>query len=517
MPPQKRARAENVGAAPSAEESRLASSLFGAPPAASSSSAAGASVSASAAPAALSAAPPAWVDEDDAGATVDLRATRRLRKLRVASSEAALDGVEYEARLRARFATTADAAGADVGWARAPASGDGEKRADVVAVAAAAAMATAGGVLQASSALAPGELAVSRVRDANIVAPARAVVRSIAWHPGVGAGVVAIGAHDGTLRIFRADGVANSIVAAVPLRDLPIYSVGWTGDGSEVIATGRRSFFYAYDIGAGRTTRVPRLLGRDEASLESAVVSPGDPASSTSLIAFLGNDGTTLLASARSKQWVGNLKAPVGSVRAAAFSRGPTGGGGGAGSLDFPELITTGSHGEVIRWDLRAMKPLARYADEGSTGGTAIAAHPSGKSFAVGSSLGVVNVYNTASIDAAAVPRAGTAAVSSIFASARVLAPKPAQTYLNLTLAVDHLSYGGPAGELLVMSSSRTRDSLRLAHAASGTVFGNWPTPRTPLACVTAGAAVSPGGGFLAVGNDKGRVLLYRLTHFASA
>jgi U3 small nucleolar RNA-associated protein 18 len=44
----------------------------------------------------------------------------------------------------------------------------------------------------------------------------------------------------------------------------------------------------------------------------------------------------------------------------------------------------------------------------------------------------------------------------------------------------------------------------------------NWPTARTPLHYVTA-LSFSPGGGYLAIGNDRGRALLYRLNAYATA
>lgn len=55
-----------------------------------------------------------------------------------------------------------------------------------------------------------------------------------------------------------------------------------------------------------------------------------------------------------------------------------------------------------------------------------------------------------------------------------------------------------------------------MVHVPSGRVFGNWPTERTPtrkVECVD----FSPGGAYLAVGNNKGKVLLYRLRHFENA
>jgi U3 small nucleolar RNA-associated protein 18 len=480
-----------------------------------------------------------------------------LRKLRVAPEEAVVDGVELGRRLRARHAATALAAGADVAWARLPSEGKGgrgEEEEEEEAAgdedeeggggggggggrargarsrggAGAAAAAAAGALLsstapltQGSRALPGGALSLTRLRDANVAEPARGRLRALAWHPLPGAGVLCCGSSDARLRFFRVDGRANALLASVALPELPVSSAGWTGDGSEVIATGRRPFFYAYDVGGGVAARVGGLLGRTEASLESAIVSPSPPASATALIAFLGNDGTTVLAGARSKQWVANLRAPSGTVRAAAFSRGPTGGGGGAGPLDYPELLAVGSAGVVTRWCLRTLKCVGRWADEGSTGGTALAAHPSGALVAVGSASGVVNVYDLTREGFAGGGGGGGgggsgSGLASLFSAAPAPA-KPAATYMSLTTAVDHLAYGGPGGEVLLMSSQRTADALRVAHTGTGKVFPNWPTARTPLAVLCGGAAVSPGGAYLALGNDKGRALLYRLHHFGSS
>lgn len=69
---------------------------------------------------------------------------------------------------------------------------------------------------------------------------------------------------------------------------------------------------------------------------------------------------------------------------------------------------------------------------------------------------------------------------------------------------------------MLMMASRMKKDALRLVHLPTGTVFSNWPTRLTPLHYVHCGA-FSPGGGFMAVGNAKGRVLLYRLHHYGSA
>jgi hypothetical protein len=75
----------------------------------------------------------------------------------------------------------------------------------------------------------------------------------------------------------------------------------------------------SYDTASGAITRVPRLMGRAEKSLERFVASPDGR-----WLAFTGNDGYVILASARTKQWAAEFKLN-GTARALAFT--PVGGG----------------------------------------------------------------------------------------------------------------------------------------------------------------------------------------------
>ena len=113
---------------------------------------------------------------------------------------------------------------------------------------------------------------------------------------------------------------------------------------------------------------------------------------------------------------------------------------------------------------------------------------------AVGNAAGIVSLYP-----------AGPRSASD--------SPPALRTLTSLTTGVDCLRFN-PSGELLVSASRRQRDSLSVYHVRSGSVVANWPTSRTPLHYVTA-LDFSPHSGFLAVGNDRGRVLLYRIKHFA--
>jgi hypothetical protein len=59
------------------------------------------------------------------------------------------------------------------------------------------------------------------------------------------------------------------------------------------------------------------------------------------------------------------------------------------------------------------------------------------------------------------------------------------------------------------------RDQLRLVHVDSSMVFENWPTGKTPLRRVSC-IEFSSRGDLMAVGNNRGRVLLYQLNHYAN-
>jgi U3 small nucleolar RNA-associated protein 18 len=354
-------------------------------------------------------------------------------------------------------------------------------------------------------------------------------LQAVAWHHE--GGVVATAGLDKTLRFFAIDGKRNAKVAAVHFPDLPIASAGWSADGAEVIVTGRRSFFYSYNVDGGAAHRIARVPGIDDRSLETAVVSPpwlggGAAAGSADggLIAVLCAGGYVALLSSRTKQRVGGVKIGAGSVRAAAWTVSAD-----TGNADAPELLTIGDAGEVFRWDLRTMSCAGRYADEGSTGGTAIAASRDGGRWAVGARSGVVNVYDAHSVvaggwggggggggAAAALPgRGASTSVRSLFAGAAGVPAKPASTCMSLTTAVDVLDFNHD-GALLSLASRRIMDAMRVLHVGTGSVFSNWPTDRTPLHFVSA-TSFSPHSGYLSVGNDRGRVLLYRMNHYAQA
>lgn len=114
---------------------------------------------------------------------------------------------------------------------------------------------------------------------------------------------------------------------------------------------------------------------------------------------------------------------------------------------------------------------------------------------AVGSESGVVNLYDNASIEDRSIRKRS-----------------PIKQIMNLKTSVDFMKFN-TNGEILAMSTRREKDSLKLLHTKSKTVFSNWPTSKTPLGFVWS-LDFSPGSKFMAVGNDKGKCLLYKLNHY---
>lgn len=101
------------------------------------------------------------------------------------------------------------------------------------------------------------------------------------------------------------------------------------------------------------------------------------------------------------------------------------------------------------------------------------------------------------------------------------ISPEPQATVSNLTTSVTGIRFHH-SGELFAAFSRQKKDQLKMVHAATATVFANWPTSGakhssgTPLGKVSA-VDFSRNGGLFAIGNEYGRVLIYQLRHYEAA
>lgn len=428
---------------------------------------------------------PAWVDEEEELTTVNIAKVDRLRKLRKEEGESLVTGSEYVSRLRAQHVKLNP--GTD--WAQLDPRSKVDKSSDDESTDEENEAVVSPGykdvddilrtnealVVKRGSKLLPGRLGYSKLVDANRRDPSNGPINSVQFHRN--AQLLLAGGLDRRLRFFQIDGKRNTKIQSIFLEDCPIRKASFLPDGSQVILSGRRKFFYSFDLVKAKVDKIGPLVGREEKSLETFEVSPD-----SRLIAFVGNEGYILLVSTKTKELVGTLKMN-GTVRALTFAE------------DGHQLLSTGGDGHIYHWDLRTMTCMHKGNDEGCINGTALCASPGGELFASGSDMGVVNIYNR----------------EEFLGGKR----KPLKTIDNLTTKVDVMKFNCDS-QILAICSSMKKNSLKLIHIPSYTVFSNWPPQNRNLYYPRA-IDFSPGGGFMAVGNAGGRVLLYKLRHYQHA
>ena len=431
---------------------------------------------------------PVWVDDEEEEMKINIAKVNRLRKLRKEEDESLISGSDYVSRLRAQHAKLNP--GTD--WAQLDSRARGDRDSDDESSDEENGAVLARGykdvvavddllrtnedlVVKSSGKLLPGLLEFSRLVDANAQEPAKGVINSVQFHRN--AQLLLAAGLDRRLRFFQIDGKRNTKIQSIFLDDCPIHKASFLPDGSQVIVSGRRKFFYTFDLVKAKVDKIGPLVGREEKSLERFEVSPD-----SSTIAFVGNEGYILLVSTKTKELIGTLKMN-GTVRSLAFAD------------DGKTLLSSGGDGQVYHWDLRTRTCLHKGIDEGCINGTTLSTSPNGALFAAGSDSGIVNVYNR----------------DEFLGGNR----RPMKTIENLTTKVDFMKFNNDA-QILAICSHMKKSSLKLVHVPSFTVFSNWPPPNRTLQyprCLD----FSPGGGFMAIGNAAGNVLLYKLHHYNHA
>ncbi|OWM75236.1 U3 small nucleolar RNA-associated protein 18 homolog [Punica granatum] len=423
---------------------------------------------------------PVWVDEEEEKASINIAKVNRLRKLRKEEDESTVTGSEYVSRLRAQHVKLNP--GTD--WARRDSAlkGDGyysdessEEEREGPVVVDSILRTDEDLVVKSSVKLLPGLLEYSRLVDANAEDPSSGPINSVQFHRN--AQLLLAAGLDRKLRFFQIDGKRNTKIQSIFLDDCPIRKASFLPDGSQVIVSGRRKFFYSFDLVKAKVDKIGPLVGREEKSLEVFEISPD-----SSTIAFVGNEGYILLVSSKTKELIGTLKMN-GTVRALAFAD------------NGQQLLSSGGDGQVYHWDLRTRTCIHKGVDEGCINGTSLCTSVDGGYFASGSDSGVVNVYNR----------------HEFLGGSR----KPIKAIENLTTMVDFMKFNNDA-QILAICSGMKKNGMKLIHIPSFTAFSNWPMPNQSLGyprCLD----FSPGGGFMAFGNAAGKVLLYKLHHYHCA
>lgn len=428
---------------------------------------------------------PVWIDDEEEQISVDVAKINRLRKLRKEEDERSIKGTDYVSRLRAQHAKL----NPGTEWAQLNAksrgyvSGDESDEEDGTVLDHGYDEMEGDDILRSnedcivrsSTKLLPGILEYSKLTDANSEERCNGPVYSVQFHRN--AQLLLAAGLDKNLRFFQIDGKRNPKIESIFIEDFPIRKAAFLPDGSQVILGGRRKFFYCFDLVKARVDKIGPLVGREEKSLEVFEVSPD-----SKTIAFIGNEGYILLVSSITKELIGTMKMN-GTARSLAFAN------------DGQHLLSSGGDGHVYHWDMRTRKCFHKGVDEGCITASALCTSPDSSLFAAGSSSGIVNVYNR----------------EEFLGGKR----KPLKTIENLVTKVDGLKFNHD-GQILAIISRMQRNSLKLVHVPSYNVFSNWPVGKQSLQHPYS-LDFSPGGGFMALGNADGKVLLYKLHHYQHA
>lgn len=449
---------------------------------------------------------PVWFDEDDEDISISLLGIPRRKKHRKNVSEKSVSGAEYSRRIRDFYLQKGYSSAATAGgWAELPSEKKRREKKEVdkehvseeendsdtevgLADNVQSLLQSTGNILAkrkrtnigsgnyGSVSLRSGVLDLTVLRNANEEDPNKAEARCVEFHPS--GRLILTAGFDKTVRIFQVEAGHNAKVQGVHVKKFPIHTAKFTGGGTQVVMTGRRRFFHELDMNSGELSTVRTLEQHDERAWEKFVTSADG-----SKLAFFGQGGKIVLMENKCKQEIGQLR-HNGHVVMGAFAP--------EGECEHVFYSST-LDGTVYVWDARKMECVNRHKDEGAIHSTSLdvcAGH-----YALGSDSGVVNIYDRGIMSEKTGTQAGIV--------------KPRKSFFNLTTEIDNIAFNSD-GQLMAFSSHVKKRAVRIAHIPSMTVYSNWPTRTYNIRRVCA-MSFSPGGGYLAVGNDKGDVHMLRL------
>lgn len=165
-------------------------------------------------------------------------------------------------------------------------------------------------------------------------------------------------------------------------------------------------------------------------------------------------------------------------------------GKGGVADFDWwgngDGMVVLGKGGEAVEWDGKRHRVVARWIDEGAVGTTVVALGGRGAGdkglggdrwLAVGSSSGIVNVYDRKAWGNPAGPAKSSASATTTGRLADTDAdvtipprPKPARALDQLTTPTSCLAFS-PDGQILAIASRWKKDALRLGERSLPIIF----------------------------------------------
>ncbi|XP_030836516.1 U3 small nucleolar RNA-associated protein 18 homolog isoform X1 [Strongylocentrotus purpuratus] len=329
-----------------------------------------------------------------------------------------------------------------------------------------------GDYLTTSEMLPSVNLNIKRLTNLNKEQPTEGMVTALEFHPG--AQVAMVAGLDQRLNLFQVEGRHNPKIQSVFVEQFPIHCAHFASQGTEVVLSGKRKFFYIYDMIAGKVSQIPYIRGIQENKLMSFEVSPDGK-----FLAFLGDYGNIHLLSAQTKELITTLKMN-GTVDAVTFTP------------DGSKMMSFGDDCDVYVWDMNTRDCVHKFADDGCIKGNTISVSQGNRYVATGSQSGVINIYDDQCLTK--------------------VHPTPLKAVMNMTTPVTATRFNSN-NEILAAISVYSRDVVKLIHLPSCHTFANFPSSNEVLRSPCA-LEFSPRSGYFALGNNKGEVPLFRLKHY---
>lgn len=466
--------------------------------------------------------PPTWIDSDDDRLTVSLASNTRLRKLRETEADDIISGREYIRRLRKQY----ERLHPTPAWAeyarkrRKTAKGDGSDGSgsdsdismddgDSTVQPLASLLRSGGQLVNIKSnteskrrKLRPGVIDIQRTKDvAGHGASSVDTLQFHSYYP-----LLLSAGPSSTVHLHHISPHPpnpNPLLTSLHMKGTPLHTAAFCctrtnaavseEDPTRIFLSARRRYFHTWSLASGSVSKISRPMYGDlkaeQRTMENFKLSPCGR-----YIGLVGSarkgGGSINVLSAESMQWVCSCRIDSGGG-VADFAWWRDGNG----------FAVAGKNGEVSEYDIARASVVMRWLDEGAVGTTVISLGGEGSGklggdrwVAIGSSSGIVNIYDRREFNESAAP---------------AMRPKALKAFDQLTTPTSHLTFSAD-GQLLVFASRWKRDALRLVHLPSCSVYRNWPTDKTPLGRVTS-VALSPDGMYLAVGNEQGKIRLWEI------
>lgn len=457
---------------------------------------------------------PAWEDSDDERLAISLAGATRLRKLRISDAEDIVSGAEYSKRLRQQYLRLNPLPS----WAK-PSEGRPAKRRRRSSAGSDSSASGSDSDIEAhplekflrdvnklggygsgaaqKQRLRPEVLDIQRTRE--IPDQHKAPVGNLSFHPEYP--VLLSSSSSGVLFLHHiapeAHPTPNPQLTSVQVKQVNVKRAEFMyPQGDKIFFAGRRRFFHHWDLPSGTVQKTSQIQGHqlEHRTMERFKLSPCGRY--MGIVASTRKGGGIInVLSTGSMQWVAaaRLSSQGGIADFAWWSNGEG-------------MTILGKDGQVGEYCMGSRKFLGIWTDEGCVGGTVIAlgGHQGPTTLgedrwvAVGSNTGITNIYDRAEL---IVPGDGEPVVKE--------RPTPKRVFEQLVTAVTSLVFS-PDGQLLAFASQLQKDTLRLAHLPSCTVYRNWPTEQTPFGRITA-VAFGQQSDLLAVGNDAGKIRMWQI------